>query len=138
MADLIKIENPQSIEVGISGPDGANRLFIYTGTAVFLSEGPEFGWKADSLIFVPLEMPGMIKRVFSRRQVHKAIGSAGLAAIYNPGNTGYAGWAIDSTDADWDDESGNVVVTIKLAINGEKATMARISYHVTVLAELSN
>jgi len=136
MAELVKIENPQSIEAQISGPNGADRLFIYTGTAVFLSEGPEYGWKADSLIFVPLEMPGQLKRVFNRRQVHKAIASASLAAIYNPGNTGYSGWAIDSADADWDDESGNIVTVVKMGVNGEKAALVRIAYNITVLAEM--
>jgi len=138
MAELVKIENPQSIEAVISGPGGADRLFIYTGTAVFLSEGPEFGWKADTLTFVPPEMPGQVKRVFTRRQVHKAIATAGLCAIYNPGNTSYSGWAIDSADADWDDETGNIVTVIKMGVNGEKAAIVRLSYHVTVLAELGS
>ncbi|WP_218081630.1 hypothetical protein [Anthocerotibacter panamensis] len=136
MAELVKIENPQSIEAQISGPNGADRLFIYMGTAVFLSEGPEFGWKADTLTFVPPEMPGQIQRVFSRKQVHKSIATAGLAAIYNPGNTSYSGWAIDSIDADWDDETGNIVVVVKMGVNGEKAALVRIAYNVTVLAEL--
>ena len=137
MSQLVKIENPQSLEAWVNGPDGANRMFIYTGTAVFLAEGPEFGWKASTLTFVPPEMPGEIKRVFTRRQIHKAIATASLAAIYNPGNTGYSGWAIDSVDADWDDESGNVVVVVKMGVNGEKAAIVRISYTITVLAELA-
>ncbi|WP_287127842.1 hypothetical protein [Candidatus Cyanaurora vandensis] len=136
MAELVRIENPQSIEAQVSGPGGADRLFIYTGVAVFNSEGPEFGWKADTLVFVPLEMPGQIKRVFTRRQVHKAIASAALAGIYNPGNTGYAGWAVDCADADWDDETGNIVVVIKMGINGEKAAILRLTYNITVLAEM--
>ncbi len=136
MAELIKIENPQSIEVHVSGPDGANRLFVYTGTAVFLLEGPEYGWKADILKFVPLEMPGGSKRVFTRRQIHKAVATASLSAIYNPGNTASAGWAIDQVDADWDDETGHVWIETKLAVNGEKAAMVRISYQVMVLAQL--
>jgi hypothetical protein len=136
MAELVKIENPQSIEAVVSGPNGADRLFIYTGTAVFSSEGPEYGWKADTLSFVPPEMPGNVKRVFSRKQIHKAIATASLSAIFSPGNTGYAGWAIDSADADWDDETGNVWLIIKMGVNGEKAAIVRVAYTVTILAEL--
>jgi hypothetical protein len=127
--NLIKIENPQEIEVAVSGPNGANRLYIYTGTAVFSFRGTGSSWKRESISF-------KVGRVFKQGEFHKGIATASLASIDNYSHAVNAGWAVDSADADWDDESGKTVFTADLAVRDSDGFMTRIGYQVTVLAKV--
>jgi hypothetical protein len=49
------------------------------------------------------------------------------------------GWAVNSVDVDWDDESGQTEVRVEIAIqasSGVTLTIQRLNYYVGVLAEL--
>jgi hypothetical protein len=127
--NLSHIENAQEMEVVVSGPHGANRLFIYTGTAVFTFKGTGGKWRHDSISF-------KIGRTFTQEQFHRAVATASLASIANSKHAVNAGWAVDSVDADWDDESGKIEVTARLAVVDSNGYLYRMGYQVTVLAAI--
>lgn len=125
---LDRLENPQELEVAVSGPDGADRLFIYTGIAVFKFKGEsESHWKEDTITF-------LVGRNFGAGQFRRATASAALASIYNDNVSHDAGWSVNSVDADWDDESKKVQVKADLAVRDTDGYIYRISYEVFVLA----
>jgi hypothetical protein len=94
---LSKIENPQDMEVFVNGPRGANRMFIYTGTAVFNFRGnSERRWKRDTLSF-------KVGRKFEPGQIVRIVATASLASVFNDGSWHDGGWAVDLVDADLDD-----------------------------------
>ena len=126
---LKRIDNPQEIEVVVSGPRSANRLFIYTGTAVFDFKGRSKKWKRDSISF-------RVGRKFAPGQFHKAIATANIASASNDYAANFAGWAVDSIDADWDDDSGKMNVTAQLAVRDSDGYLHRLGYQVTVLASI--
>lgn len=127
--NLSRIENEQQMEVAISGPNRANRLFVYTGTAVFYFSGTSNNWDRDSLSFI-------IGREFSPGEVHSAIATASLASIYNHDPASPSGCAVDSVDAHWDDQSKKIEVTAQLAVRGTGSNLYRMGYQVTVLAKV--
>ncbi|MCX6834243.1 MAG: hypothetical protein NTW07_03770 [candidate division Zixibacteria bacterium] len=121
--------NMQSMEVGVDGPQGANRLFIYTGTALFDFKGVSGDWRRDTVQF-------HVGRSFGPGEVIKAIGTGSLASICNEHHAVDAGWAIDDTDADWDDEDGRIQVRASVAVRDSDGHVLRMSYIVHVLAKL--
>ena len=126
--NVTSFSNLQEMEVGINGPDGADRLYVYTGTAIFSFKGEsESHWKRDVIQF-------HVGRNFGPGQVVKAIGSGSLASIYNRKSANYAGWAIDDADADWDDEDGRIQVRASVAVRDTDGYVLRMSFTVHVLA----
>jgi hypothetical protein len=125
------IDNPQEMQVVVAGPNQANRMLIYTGTAICSFPGNGGAWIRDSLSF-------KIGRALGQGQFHSAIATASLAAISSlpppPGTIDANAWALDSVDADWDDESGQVQVIAHLAVLSF-AAIFRVAYQVTVLTE---
>lgn len=122
--------NMQEMEVVVNGPLGANRLFIYSGTAIFDFKG-ESGdyWRRDVIQF-------KLGRSFGPGEVVKAIGTGSLASIFNQSHAVNAGWAVDDCDADWDDESGRIQVRASVAVRDSDGHVLRMSYVVHVLAKL--
>lgn len=129
VVQLEDIDNPEEMEIVVNGPNGANRLFIYTGTAEFNFRGTGDKWAHDSLSFE-------VGRHFEPTQIQKAIAVASLASISNWGNAVNAGWAVDVVDACWNCESGRIRVTAQLAIRDSDGFLQRIAYEVKVLAKL--
>ncbi len=134
---ITNIVNLQQIEAAVSGPDGANRLFIITG-----------------IIPTNLSTNTTIKETFTfligptltRRQFVRAIATASLNRILL--FSGAAGpsiinsnWSVESVDADWDDESGQVEVRVEvLASSGGTGStgVTSIGFHATILAEMES
>jgi hypothetical protein len=132
------IVNPQDMEVVVSGPGGANRLFIYSGMAQFYlaDYSGATGWPVrDTLTF-------LVGPTFSAGQVQKAIAVGAVSGVSGPGpasgGTGYqVGVSVDSIDADWDDDSGQVRVTANLAVWGASEILQGLGFQATVLAAVS-
>lgn len=130
------IVNPQDMEIIVSGPDGANRLFIFSGMAQFgLADYSSSGWPVrDTLTF-------LVGPTFTAGQVRKAIAVGAVSGVAGPG-PGQAGMtgsyqvgvSVDSIDADWDDDSGKVQVTANLAVWGSSETLQGLGFQATVLA----
>lgn len=131
-----QIENPQQITAVVAGPDGANRLFVLDGQ--FLAQLGSWGQGQSKETYSVLLGP-----VLTRRQFVQASGTSALAAVMFNLNVGGGGlnvaWQIDSVDADWDDESGQVELRVEVSIscggNGS-AQLNKLGYHVTILAEM--
>ena len=132
------IENAQDMEVVVSGPGDANRLYLYTGMANFYLAGytAAVGYPAqDSLTF-------LVGPEFSAGQVKKAIAVGAISAVAGPGPASYdtVSWtvaaAVKSIDADWDDDSAKVRVTAEVAVWGQSELLQGLGFQVTVLASV--
>jgi hypothetical protein len=122
------IANEQQLEVGVDGPDGANRMFVIGGTAAFtLTPGAGKDTVSDTLRFPvgPALAPGQF--------IH-AIATASLASIANGGLANNAQWAVDSVGADLDDEAGRVVIAADLVVGDTDGYLQRIGFQATILA----
>jgi hypothetical protein len=121
--------NQQKMEVGVYGPDGANRLLIYTGTVKFNLKGNDGAWNHDILSF-------RVGPQLSHNQFIRAIASASLAKLYNVSTADNAGWYIDNVDADWDDESGYVELRANIGCSDSDGYLYEVAYRVDVLAQM--
>ena len=132
--DPVRLENPQEMEVCVCGPNGANRLFIYTGTAVF-----EFGgtWQESmGSIFAKGYLSFKVGRQFSRGQVLQVLASGALASISNGGPANNAGWAVDSVQAYWDEKSGQIEFKAELAVRDTDGWIHRFGYQINALTKI--
>ena len=134
-----QIQNLQQIEVVVAGPDGANRLFTVAGqfnaSVNAFSQGP-FTQQAQT--FTVLVGP-----VFTRQQFFRALCTASMAlttAHVQVAPTDFA-WQIVGSDADWDDESGQVELRIEVVVgtsgNGNSVAISGLAFQVTILAAVA-
>ena len=128
---LGRIENFQEMEVWVSGPGRANRLFIYTGIAVFNFKGdePASAWKKDSIEFE-------LGRVFAPGQVRDVVATASLNSINNYSTAVHAGWAVDRVMAQWDLTEQRIKLLADLAVRDVDGYIQRMGFQVTVLASI--
>jgi hypothetical protein len=121
------------LEAVVAGPDEANRLFTITGTAnigIFVSNGQN---KTETWTF-------LVGPSFTRGQFYRAIGTAALTSQAMSIQTAPASFqvAINSVEADWDDESGRVEVRVEVFLTASASMNANINqlrYWVTILAQ---
>ena len=138
--DPSQIQNPQTIEAVVAGPDGANRLFVVTGQfdpglGVFSQSNNQ---SQQTQTFTVLLGP-----VLTRQQFIKAIGTASLAKTslslqQAPANPA---WSIAGIDADWDDELGQVELRIEVSVSvsglNNSIGINGLAFQVTILAALA-
>ena len=134
-----QIQNLQQIEAVVAGPDGANRLFtvsgqFFAGVTAF-SQG---AFTQQSQTFTVLVGP-----VFTRQQFFGALCTASMALTNSrvqvaPGDFA---WQIVGSDADWDDESGQVELRIEALVssngNGNSASIQGLAFQVTIQAAVA-
>jgi hypothetical protein len=110
----------QSVLVeGISGPDGADRMYVTTG-AVDIWMGGSTGETSWIGLLEPVLQPGQFRR---------AITTVTLMATGQSGVTSGVGPRISYAEADWDDESGKV----ELQFNTQ-GDVSRVGFHVMTFA----
>jgi len=120
----------QRLEIEVNGPGGANRLFAIDGMAAFtLTPGAGNNRVSDTLKFV-------IGPPLTREQFVRAIATASLAGIGNRGLANNAQWAVESVDADFDDESGLVAFSADLVVGDTDGYLQRIAFQIHILAQL--
>ncbi len=142
--DPSTVENLQMIEVVVSGPDDANRLFMITGsvpvnvvatnTSTARQEPPKK--EPFTLLLGP---------TLTRRQFHKSI-AATFPLAFTIGATGPGGgiqgtmlWSVVATDADWDDESQKVELRFEVNIDARgngSISLVSVGFQVTILAQI--
>jgi hypothetical protein len=130
----VRLENPQEMEVCVCGPNGANRLFIYTGTAVF-----EFGgtWhESMGNAFVKGYLYFKVGQQFSRGQVLQVLATGALASISNGGPANNAGWAVDSVEAYWDEKTGQIELKAELGVRDTDGWVHRFGYQINALTKI--
>jgi len=124
------IANEQQLEVGVNRPGNANRMFVIDGTARFtLTPGAGNDRASDTLRFP-------VGPTLASGQFIRAVATASLARIANGGLANNAQWAVDSVDADLDDETGRVIVTADLVVADTDGYLQRIGFQVNILAQL--
>jgi hypothetical protein len=129
MITPVAIDNPQEMQVFVTGPGGANRMFIYTGVAVFAFKGIGKNWRRD---FIDFE----IGRVFLPGQVLDTLATGALNSIKNVSTAVDAGWAVDRLTPRWDPIEQRIKVRADLAVSDVDGYLLRMGYQVTVLARI--
>lgn len=132
---IADIQNVQQLDVLVAGPDDANHLFIIDGQFdATLTVG---GQASAKEIFRVLLGPKLTNRQFVR-----AIATASIvkSQVANIKTGGFAAWNILDADADWDDESGQVELTIEAQVDctgaNQNVAINGFAFHVTILAAL--
>ena len=133
-----QIQNLQQMEVGVAGPEDANRLIIIDGQfAINLGvNGSGPGWSTAKETYSVLVGP-----TFTRKQFVQANATASLANTQvNCIAGGVASFIINDVDADWDDESGQVDLRIEAQATAYGANQSvgiyGLLFHVTILAAI--
>jgi len=144
MPNLESIVNPQLMEVEVSGPDGANRLYMHSGIAVFrwLNDSRDNwqGWLHDRLRISMLGFPGAPR--FLERQVvqHMESASLGSFSFTETGKKDTWGYGVDETGAFFTDDPDlsfyDYGMWVDLAMRGYEVRMFRISFQMNVLVHI--
>ena len=129
MITVLSLDNQQEMEVVVAGPGTANRLFIYTGVAIFEFKGTGGTWLRD---FIDFELG----RVFAPGQVRDVLATGALNSIKNDNTAVNAGWAVDRLNARWDPTEHRIKLRADLAVRDSDGYMQRMGYQVTVLARI--
>ena len=129
-----RLTNMQEMEVNVDGPDGANRLFIYSGMAeVELCGGlPHPRWSLEIVCFD-------IGRKYdcdAGEEVIKVVTTASLAGGRTDGVASFAGWQIFGAAGEYDNSDCRVRVNIAAGARDTQAFLEQISFHVHVLAKV--
>ena len=128
-----RLTNMQEMEVHVNGPDGANRLFIYSGMAeVELCGGlPHPRWSLEVICFD-------IGRTYDQEneEVINIITTSSFAGGRTDGVASFAGWQIFGAAGELDEDSGRVRMNIAAGARDTQAFLEQISFHITVLARI--
>jgi len=128
-----RLTNMQEMEVHVNGPDGANRLFMYSGMAeVELCGGlPHPRWSLEVVCFD-------IGRSYDleNEAVIKILANAALAGNRTDGVASFAGWQIFGAAGELDHEDCRVRMNIAAGARDTQAFLEQISFHVNVLARV--
>jgi len=113
------IQNLQTLEVEVSGPEGANRLFMIGGIApMSLTAASNSSYVIQKETFSILLGPTLTRKQFFRATI--------IAFLTNTSHGPGAGaqWIVTSADADWDDESKQVEVRVDIQASVTSANNA--------------
>jgi hypothetical protein len=128
-----RLTNMQEMEVHVNGPDGANRMFIYSGMAeVELTGGlPHPRWSLEVVCFD-------VGRSYDveNEEVINIVATSSLAGSRTDGVASFAGWQIFGAAGELDEESGRVRMNIAAGARDTQAFLEQISFHITVLARV--
>ena len=131
----------QTLEVGINGPDKANRMYITTGRlAVNLNAQDNYGGEG---VIKKETYTSLLEPKFDREQFHRAVVTASITGFihaFRSEQPAFGQWEIEEAQADWDDESGKVQFRVsamaRTAGIGSRVTITHISFQVTTLASV--
>jgi len=128
-----RLTNMQEMEVHVNGPDGANRLFMYSGMAeVELCGGlPHPRWSLEVVCFD-------IGRSYDveNEAVISILANAALAGSRTDGVASFAGWQIFGAAGELDHEDCRVRMNIAAGARDTQAFLEQIAFHVNVLARI--
>ena len=128
-----RLTNMQEMEVHVNGPDGANRLFMYSGMAeVELCGGlPHPRWSLEVVCFD-------IGRSYDleNEAVIKILANAALAGSRTDGVASFAGWQIFGAAGELDHADCRVRMNIAAGARDTQAFLEQIAFHVNVLARV--
>ena len=130
-----RLTNMQEMEVHVTGPDGANRLFIYSGMAeVELCGGlPHPRWSLEVVCF---EL-GRKYDCDHGEEVVNIVATASMAGGRTDGVASFAGWQVFGCAGELDTDSGRVRMNIAAGARDTQAFLEQISFHINVLAKVN-
>jgi hypothetical protein len=131
-----RLTNMQDMEVYVNGPDGANRLFIYSGMAeVELCGGlPHPRWSLEIICFDI----GRCYDIENGEAVIKILTTASVAGSRTDGVASFAGWQIFGAAGELDEEDCKVRMNIAAGARDTQAFLEQISFQVNVLAKIND
>lgn len=145
MPRQVPITGKQLMEVHVNGPEGANRLFICTGSLqVFLSATDDSangtGVTARETFKALIEPDPQLTPGQFRRAIAQAAITSFSSADNDPAQKDRVSWAIEEAEADLDDESSQVELRVALMVNpagaGSNVTLREVSFQVHILAQV--
>ena len=123
----------QEMEVHVNGPDGANRLYIYSGMAEVEIRGslPHPRWTLEVICFE-------LGRTYNLpdESIININASAALAGGRMDGVASFAGWKIFGAAGELDNDSSRVRMNIAAGARDTQAFLEQISFQVNVLARI--
>ncbi len=130
-----RLTNMQEMEVHVNGPDGANRLFIYSGMAeVELCGGlPHPRWSLEIICFDV----GRKYDCDNGEEVIKVLTTASLAGGRTDGVASFAGWQIFGAAGEMDEEDCRIRMNIAAGARDTQAFLEQICFQVNVLARVN-
>jgi hypothetical protein len=130
-----RLTNMQEMEVQVNGPDGANRLYIYSGMAeVELCGGlPHPRWSLELVCF---EI-GRIYDCDNGEGIIKIVATANLAGTRTDGVASFAGWQIFGAAGELDEQSCRIRMNIAAGARDTQAFLEQISFQINVLAKVN-
>jgi hypothetical protein len=138
-----QVLDSQTMEVGINGPDKANRMYIATGKLDINWAGYDTHASGYGTIMRET-FTALIDPQLEKEQFHRSVAMASLATFsYNDQdstqNDGVQ-WAIEEAQVDFDDESGKVQLRVAVMLKpqgkGCYAAINQIAFQVTTLARI--
>jgi hypothetical protein len=134
------IESPRMMEVGVTGPDGANRLLMISGVASFNrssnSDDRWEGWVGEPLTISLLPLVGDL-RIYRHHVVSytatAALASLSFSETRRRDNWGYA---VDAVEAFFSEEPADFAdfgLIVDIALRGFSTRLFRISFQLNVL-----
>jgi len=127
-----RLTNMQEMEVYVNGPDGANRLYIYSGMAEVEICGalPHPRWSLELICFD-------IGRIHeSADEIVKITALASFGGGRTDGVAGFAGWQIFGAAGEYDEDSKRVRMNIAAGARDTQAFLEQIAFQVHVLAKV--
>jgi hypothetical protein len=128
-----RLTDMQEMEVHVNGPEGANRLYIYSGMAEVEIRGglPHPRWTLEVICFE-------LGRTYnlSDESIIKINASAALAGGRMDGVASFAGWKIFGAAGELDNESSRVRMNIAAGARDTQAFLEQISFQVNILARI--
>jgi hypothetical protein len=130
-----RLTNMQEMEVYVNGPDGANRLFIYSGMAeVDLCGGlPHPRWSLEVVCF---EL-GRTYDIENGESAINILATSSMAGGRTDGVASFAGWQVFGAAGELDEDSGRVRMNIAAGARDTQAFLEQISFQVNVLAKVN-
>ncbi|MGB5260510.1 MAG: hypothetical protein WBO34_08330 [Gammaproteobacteria bacterium] len=131
-----RLTNMQEMEINVTGPGGANRLFIYSGRAeVELCGGlPHPRWSLEIICFDI----GRRYDCDNGEEVINVLSTANLAGTRMDGVASFAGWQIFGAAGEMDQEDCRVRMNIAAGARDTQAFLEQISFQVNVLAKVND
>lgn len=133
---ITSIQNQQNLEVVVSGPGAANRMYIVSGIgSVGLGAGANAGSSANRQeTFTVLVGPTLTSVQFVEALATAAPASFQLYMGDPP--QAQATWRVTNVDADFDDESGQTELSIEASVDvyGTSASISSLAFQATILA----
>jgi hypothetical protein len=130
-----RLTNMQEMEVYVNGPDGANRLFIYSGMAeVDLCGGlPHPRWSLEVVCF---EL-GRTYDIENGESAINILATSSMAGGRTDGVASFAGWQVFGAAGELDEDSGRIRMNIAAGARDTQAFLEQISFQVNVLAKVN-